>query len=74
MNTFSPKIAISLFIVFFLLLFPRQAHAYLDLGTGSFIFQMLIASSLAALYFFKSYVRKALKLIAGLFNRKKAVE
>jgi len=71
MNTFSSKIAISLFVVLFILFFPRQAHAYLDLGTGSFIFQMLIATSLAALFFLKSYVRKAVKFFAGLFNRKK---
>jgi len=71
MNTFSSKISISLFVVLFFLLFPRQAHAYLDLGTGSFIFQMLIATSLATLFFLKSYIRKAIKFFAGLFNRKK---
>jgi len=71
MHTFSSKFAFGLFVVMLILLFPRRAHAYLDLGTGSFIFQMLIASSLAALYFFKSYVRKALKFISSLFNRKR---
>ena len=70
MNTLSSKITISLFVVVIILLFPRKAHAYLDLGTGSFIFQMLIATSLAALYFFKSYVRRAVKFFAGLLNRK----
>jgi hypothetical protein len=74
MKTFNSKTAIGLCVVVCILLFPRQAHAYLDLGTGSFIFQMLIASSLAALYFLKSYVRRAMKRIAGLFNRKKTVE
>ena len=71
MNTFSSKTAVSLFVVLIFLLFPRQAHAYLDLGTGSFIFQMLIATSLAALFFLKSYVRKVVKFFTGLFNRKK---
>jgi hypothetical protein len=70
MNILSSKITTGLFAVLVLLLFPRKAHAYLDLGTGSFIFQMLIATSLAALYFFKSYVRKAVKFFAELFNRK----
>jgi hypothetical protein len=74
MNSFSSKIAVSLFVVFIILLFPQRAHAYLDLGTGSFIFQMLIASSLAALYFFKSYVRKVFKALGNLFNRNKAVD
>ena len=74
MKTINSKIAPIVFAVVCMLLFPRQAHAYLDLGTGSFIFQMLIASSLAALYFFKSYLRRAVKLIANLFNRKKDVE
>ena len=74
MNTISSKIAFCFLAVLFFLIFPRQAHAYLDLGTGSFIFQMLIATSLAALFFLKSYVRKAVKFITGLFNRKKAAE
>ncbi|MFC2164286.1 hypothetical protein ACFLT2_04745 [Acidobacteriota bacterium] len=74
MNTLSSRIVVCLYVVFFFLLFPRQAHAYLDLGTGSFIFQMLIATSLATLFFLKSYVRKAVKFLTGLFNKKKAVE
>jgi len=74
MKTINSKITPIVFVVVCILFFPRQAHAYLDLGTGSFIFQMLIASSLAALYFFKSYVRRAAKLIANLFNRKKDAE
>lgn len=71
MKKCNSKSAIGLFVVFFFLLFPRRAHAYLDLGTGSFIFQMLIATSLAVLFFLKSYVRKVIKFFAGLFNRKK---
>ncbi len=32
---------------------PKIAHAYLDPGTGSFIFQVIIASFLAAVISFK---------------------
>ena len=38
----------------FILTMQQQAHAYLDPGTGSIIFQGLIAGLLASLFFIKT--------------------
>lgn len=40
------------------LIFPKPVHAYLDPGTGSYIFQILIAGILAGLLFIKTIIRK----------------
>jgi hypothetical protein len=37
------------------LAFPPRAAAYLDPGTGSYLFQVLIAVGLGALYIVKTY-------------------
>ena len=37
------------------LTFPRRALAYLDPGTGSYLFQVLIAVGLGALFMVKTY-------------------
>ena len=45
---------------------PEQAHAYLDPGTGSYVFQILIASIIGGAVVFKSGWSK----IVELFKRK----
>jgi hypothetical protein len=54
------------FIVLSFFVFPASAHAYLDPGTGSFIFQIAIASGLALLFAFKNFGLK----IKELFTKK----
>ena len=49
------------------LLFPKPAHAYLDPGTGSYVFQILIASVIGGTVVFKSGWSK----IVELFRRKR---
>ena len=39
-------------------LFPKDAHAYLDPGTGSYILQLLIASLIGGLFVIKTYFQK----------------
>lgn len=51
----------------FCLLLSRDAHAYLDPGTGSMIVQMIIGGVLAASYAIKMYWKK----IKAFFSRKK---
>lgn len=53
------------FIVALTLFFPRTSHAYLDPGTGSFIFQMIIAGVVGGLFTIKTFWRK----IASLFKK-----
>ncbi len=52
-------------------IFERPAHAYLDMGTGSFFLQVAIASFLGVLVTLKIYWRKLKKRLALIFSRKK---
>jgi hypothetical protein len=56
---------ISISLIIFLL--PVRLFAYLDPGTGSFVFQILIASVLTGLYIIKTYWKK----IKFLFKKNK---
>ena len=38
--------------------FPREAHAYLDAGTGSMILQALVAGAAASMVIFRQYRAK----------------
>lgn len=51
-----------LYIVILFFLFPKLAHAYLDPGTGSYLFQILIAGLLGSLFFVKNIINKIKKL------------
>jgi hypothetical protein len=51
-----------------LLFFVDDASAYLDPGTGSFIFQTIVAMVLGAAFTLKLYWRR----LKGLFGRKSA--
>jgi hypothetical protein len=47
------------------LLLAREAYAYLDPGTGSYIIQILVAGLLGALFMLKVYWRR----IVGFFSK-----
>lgn len=47
----------------------EPAHAYLDPGTGSFIFQLIIAGILGALFLFKAYWKKLVTALRKLIPR-----
>jgi hypothetical protein len=46
---------------------PREAHAYIDPGTGSYILQLLAAGVLAALFMLKVFWAKVKHFFAGFF-------
>lgn len=52
------------------LLFPRNAYGYIDPGTGSYVFQILIAAFVAVSFAVKVYWHKIKKFVGGLFNNK----
>ena len=54
-------------VVLITVAFPQNAHAYLDPGSASYIFQMAVVAILSGLFFFKSIFRK----IKGLFIKSK---
>jgi hypothetical protein len=47
------------------LLLPGRAYAYIDPGTGSLIWQVLIAGLLSALVLVKAYWHRIRRLITG---------
>ncbi|OFY26523.1 MAG: hypothetical protein A2275_10880 [Bacteroidetes bacterium RIFOXYA12_FULL_35_11] len=56
------------FVISFILLFPSDAYAYLDPGTGSYIMQLLIAFVLGGLFAIKLYWKKVKDLILKIFR------
>ncbi|PIR06611.1 MAG: hypothetical protein COV55_03750 [Candidatus Komeilibacteria bacterium CG11_big_fil_rev_8_21_14_0_20_36_20] len=60
-----------IFLSLFFLLVTKTAHAYLDPGSGSFIFQIIIAGLLSGAFAIKMYFKKIKKLFTRIFNRKK---
>lgn len=42
----------------FLFVLPKPAFAYLDPGTGSYLFQFVIAGALGGIYFFRGHIYK----------------
>lgn len=53
-----------------LLLFASPAYGYIDPGTGSYVFQILIAAFVAAAFAVKVYWLKVKKFLARIFSRK----
>jgi hypothetical protein len=62
------KVIISLCL--FRLTFPQVAHAYLDLGTGSYLTQLVIASLLGGLVAIKAYWQKLCQFVTGFFTQR----
>ena len=58
------------FLVLFLLVSTKKAHAYLDPGTGSFILQMLAAGVLGGLFAIKTFWRQIIDFLRRIFSKK----
>jgi hypothetical protein len=52
-----------------IVLMPSTAHAYIDMGTGSMIFQALVAGIVGALFTIKMYWNTLKSKLARLFRR-----
>jgi hypothetical protein len=59
------KIAAIVMLMFFLL--PSRSHAYLDLGTGSYVIQLLLAALFGAAFFVRAQIARLLFRIKKLF-------
>ena len=55
-------------------LFPRKSYAYLDLGSGSYFLQILLAGLFTASIVLKAFWRRLLSFLAGLFSKAKRHE
>ena len=62
------------FIISICLIFSQKAYAYIDPGTGSYIFQIVIASAVGLLFALKLYWLKIKTFFAGLFLKKKKTD
>lgn len=61
-------------LVLCLFVFPGRVHAYLDPGTGSYLFQFLIAGLLGGMFFFRGYFDKIKNKLTGKKEKKESDE
>ena len=71
---FSFGLSVFLVTAFVLTVNTKIAHAYIDLGTGSFLLQMLLATGLASLFMIKVYWQRLTRRLSRLFSRSKTTE
>lgn len=70
MKKLSNLLTLVVFLSLFLLLMGQQAYAYLDPGTGSYIFQMLLGLMVGAVFAAKIYWQKLISFFSGIFSKK----
>ena len=70
-NKTKPLLIIIFLLIFLFLPGQRKAYAYLDPGSSSFIFQIIIAGFLTGLYFLKRFWRAIKDFFLKLLGRKK---
>lgn len=58
-----------LMTLFLLSLFPTVAYAYLDPGTGSYVFQVLVGALLGGAFAIKMFWRNIKTFISGVFGK-----
>ena len=63
-----------LFAALFLIVLTQKSYAYLDPGTGSFVFQLLLAGFIGGLFIFRLFWKRIVSLIGKLFRRKDSFE
>lgn len=61
-------------IVTFLFILPKPAHAYIDPGTGSYLFQFVIAGLLGGTYFMRGYIVKIKDRVTGKKENNKTLD
>ena len=62
------------FLVIWVLAVPGRAMAYLDPGTGSYLFQILIAALVGGLFAVKLFWGKIAAFFSGLFGKKQSAD
>jgi hypothetical protein len=64
-----PKLIFLILFSFFV--FPGTAYAYIDPGSGSFVFQLFLGALLGALFSVKLFWNKIKTSLKNLFSRRK---
>ena len=57
------KIFLILYLMILILLFPKKVYAYLDPGSGSYIFQMLIGVFIGFSFLSRSFIKRFITFI-----------
>ena len=65
----STAISILLLVAFLIVVTTREAHAYVDLGSGSFLLQMLLATVFGSFFVIKVFWRRLTAQVHRLFLR-----
>jgi hypothetical protein len=63
------ELAVLGFLLLFVIGFPASANAYIDPGTGSYIFQTIIAVVIGASFTIKLYWNKIKTFLTSLFSK-----
>lgn len=63
MKSGSPLLPALLIAMSVFLFVPHQAHAYIDPGSGSLIWQVVIAALLSGMFLIKTYWRRLKRLV-----------
>jgi predicted membrane protein len=66
---FNPFAIIGILVLLFFTFFTKKAYAYLDPGTGSYIFQMIIAFVIGGLFAIKLFWAKIALFFKNLFSK-----
>lgn len=70
-NLTKKSIRVILLLSIFIFIGFRSAHSYIDLGSGSYFFQILIATLLGVLFTVKTYWKKMKTFLSNLFSKEK---
>lgn len=70
MKRLNALLSLVVFASLFLILIMREASAYLDPGTGSYCFQLLIGFMVGAVFAMKVYWQKITGFLGNLFSKK----
>lgn len=62
-----------LFTTFLWFLTAKEAHAYIDIGTGTILFQMLLAGLFAGLFTLKLFWHRLVGRMSRILSRLKGV-
>ncbi len=65
------NLIIKIIIIFICLVLPEKTQAYLDPGTGSYIFQLIIGALLGGLFMIKIFFRNIKLFFINLFAKTK---
>jgi hypothetical protein len=64
-------VRVSVIVFLFFYIFVQKVYAYLDPGTGSYIFQIIIATLIGGFCVIKTFWNKIINFFKNLFSKNK---